>query len=106
MFILILFLTFWVTFFASGIIAYLVNVAINVIVAVTKGEKISSDTFKAGKHTGIHVITLFALIACLFIWSTVSVRHSAGHCFVDHGLLNMIRLSILHLVGVGGVQCQ
>jgi hypothetical protein len=75
--------------------------------AKAKGGKASSRSSSSeGIDTKIYLITWFALIGFLVIWSLVSVRHATGHCLVDHGLLNMIRLSIVHIIGVGGVQCN
>ncbi len=96
--VLILFLTFWGTVFISGAIALLIS---------TIMAKVSSKPSNTGGiDTKIYLITWFALVGFLLIWSIASVRQATGHCLVDHGLLNMIRLSIVHLVGVSGVQCQ
>jgi hypothetical protein len=102
MIILILFLTFWGTVFISGAIALLIST----IIAKAKGGKGSRSSNSEGIDTRIYIITWFALIGLLVIWSILSVRHATGHCLVNHGLLNMIRLSIVHLIGVGGVQCN
>lgn len=98
MILLVLFLTFWGTVFISGAIALLIST-----IMAKVGSKPSHSE---GIDTKVYLITWFALVGCLVIWSIISVRQATGHCLVDHGLLNMIRLSIVHLIGVGGVQCQ
>jgi hypothetical protein len=98
MILLVLFLTFWGTVFISGAIALLIST----IMAKVSSKPSNSE----GIDTKIYLITWFALVGLLVIWSIVSIRHATGHCLVDHGLLNMIRLSIVHLIGVGGIQCQ